>query len=104
MLGGIVNNFVDNHRLYRGAGWNAKRNDLSLNELTDIQNVPVLFVALVFISVRFALGLGQMASASATFSSIRFPTQYDGTWLQVPHCRFSSWFVRSRRTVLRVPS
>lgn len=43
MFGVIVNNLVDNHRLYFGTARYAKSSDIGLNEVTDIWIVSVLF-------------------------------------------------------------
>lgn len=57
VLGAMVHNFVNDHRLYSGAAWYARGKDLRINELPDIWTVPLHIAGLAVISVNLALRL-----------------------------------------------
>lgn len=64
--GMVVYYSVDDHRLYLGAGSDAKCGDLGLGELMDIRVVPMLLVSLVVIDVGLILSV-RWGFASAIF-------------------------------------
>lgn len=58
VVGVVVDNFVEDHQLYLGAGRHSKCSVFGLDELTYIGTVPVLLAVQAVIDVRLALGLG----------------------------------------------
>lgn len=67
VIGVVVHDLVDDHRVYLGSGTHARCSDFGLNELTDIRMVLVLLICLVVINIVLALGMG----GSVCFGNLR---------------------------------